>query len=124
MPEKDRRIAENALLRKLVDALKNFIAARDTIWALSFWDRMFRPAKCEQVFASYEQASLAVKEAIKDMSIIKMQPGDSARYQSLISMEEFEALMDRPGGVPVGQEKRKNEKKMRLDRGYEKKFHF
>ena len=98
MKGKERRIAENAPLRELVDALQAYIAARDAVWALGFWDRLFRKERCRQVFSKYDQAADTLRNAIRMMSKSRRSTrSELAKYEPLISMEEFEALMNKPG---------------------------
>lgn len=102
MDDKDRRIAENALLRELVNALQAYIAARDAVWALNFWDRCFRKEKCRRVFVAYDAAADALKNSIRMMSKSRRSSRtDLAKYEPLISLEEFEALMNEPNGAPA-----------------------
>lgn len=86
----DRRLAENALLRQLVDALKLFIAARDAIWSLNAFDRFFNTTKYKQAYAEYDECSAAVNGLIRAMAIRNSSLDSS---EPVLSTEEFDALM-------------------------------
>lgn len=104
MDGKDRRIVENAPLRELVTALQAYIAARDAVWALNFWDRCFRKEKCRRVFVAYDAAADALKNSIRMMSKSRRSSRvEIAKYEPLISLEEFEALMNEPGSTSFSQ---------------------
>lgn len=84
----DRRLAENAMLRSLVDALKMFIASRDAIWALRYFDRLLRTKKYHNAYQDYDEASAKVNALIRAMAI-----KNSDSSEPVISSEEFDALM-------------------------------
>lgn len=65
--QKERRAAENAALRELVNALKEFIAARDALWTLGFFDRIFHFSRCITVLNRYDQAQERVRSALQDV---------------------------------------------------------
>lgn len=108
----ERRSAENAALRELVDALKDFIAARDALWSLGFFDRLFRFSRCVAMLNRYDAARERVRNAIKAVWDAGGQERPAASEcmdgpelsgdlpaqppTRLISLEEFEMLMDRP----------------------------
>lgn len=108
----ERRSAENAALRELVNALKDFIAARDALWSLGFFDRLFRFSRCVVMLNRYDAARERVRNAIhavweaagpERVSAPEHaggpEPSASLPPQPatpLISLEEFEMLMDRP----------------------------
>jgi hypothetical protein len=86
---RERRLAENAQLRKLVDALKTFIAARDAIWSLNFYDQIFRTKKYTKAYAEYEVATNAISTFIRSMA----KTGNADSSEPVLSSEEFDALM-------------------------------
>ena len=86
---REKRLAENAQLRKLVDALKTFIAARDAIWSLGFYDQIFRTKKYIKVYAEYEVTTDAISTLIRGMA----KTGSADSSEPVISSEEFDALM-------------------------------
>lgn len=108
----ERRSAENAALRELVNALKDFIAARDALWSLGFFDRLFRFSRCIAMLNRYDAARERVRNAI--IAVWEAggpeRPSESGQADGpepsadrpaqptvpLISLEEFEMLMDRP----------------------------
>lgn len=104
---RDRRMAENASLRELVDALKYFLAARDDIWSLGFFDRLFNTKRRREVYARYDYAALAVKSVILGMSKMRGPQSEFAGGEPLISMEEFDALMSKPDLSPAEKKKLK-----------------
>ena len=100
----DRRQHENTALRELVDALKTVIAARDDMWTLSVIDRFFRLDKYKKVLSDYDEAMQGVRNAIQSV-VAASRP---AQHENLpakpmakpeISLEEFEVLLGKPGGV-------------------------
>jgi hypothetical protein len=104
VPEIDRRKASNALLRELVNALKRFTAARDAMWELSLFDRIFRMDKCEQALMAHEDAAADLKKTIQAMARAgnarmpaSLQNGQAAS-EPLITPEELEALLS-PNGL-------------------------
>ena len=86
---RERRLAENLQLRILVDALKTFIAARDAIWSLSFYDQIFRTKKYIKAYTDYEVATEVISTFIRSMA----KTGNADSSQPVISSEEFDALM-------------------------------
>ena len=86
---REKRLAENAKLRKLVDAIQTFIAARDAIWSLGFYDQIFRTKKYTKVYADYEVAADDISTFIRSMA--KTNNADAS--EPVISSEEFDALM-------------------------------
>lgn len=109
---KDRRKFENSALRDLVEALKKSIDARDALWALGFFDRLFRRDKCRAVFNEYDIALLAVRNAVRgvinETVCRKEAAGKRARSAPVeteplpplppsVTVEEFEVLLGKPG---------------------------
>ena len=105
----ERRIDENRALRELVDALKEFIAARDALWTLGFFDRIFRFARCVGMLNRYDTARDRVRTAVKEVresagAAVPENPAKTgmqeesapAAARSLVSMEEFEMLLGKP----------------------------
>ena len=104
----ERRADENKALRELVDALKDFIAARDALWSLGFFDRIFRFERCVGILNRYDAARntvrntvLAVKEATaaaREAAGTEAEPGDAAPRtpKPLVTLEEFEMLLGKP----------------------------
>jgi hypothetical protein len=120
VPEIDRRKASNALLRELVNALKRFTAARDAMWELSLFDRIFRMDKCEQALMAHEAAAADLKKTIQAMAragsarTAASRGNGQAATEPLITPEELEALLspnglldpaipDRPEAAPARQ---------------------
>lgn len=102
----ERRKTENAALRELVDALKGFVDARDSLWTLGFFDRVFRKDKCRDAIRRYDGSLRHLREAIgalmlasraraasqdeeRDMALPPSGPTDA-----LISHEEFTMLLN------------------------------
>ena len=83
----DRRLSENAMLRKLVDAIKVFISARDAIWTLGSIDRIFRTKRYSKVYTEYEEATATVNTVIRAMAI------RNNNAMPVISSEEIDALV-------------------------------
>ncbi|MCC8194503.1 MAG: hypothetical protein LIP28_07660 [Deltaproteobacteria bacterium] len=105
----ERRSDENRALRQLVDALKEYIAARDSLWSLGFFDRIFRFTRCVAMLNRYDTARERVRSAVKDVKeaaetaametvsrIEVMEEPPTAEAKSLVSMEEFEMLLGKP----------------------------
>lgn len=105
----ERRSAENKALRELVDALKEFIAARDSLWTLGFFDRIFRFSRCVAMLNRYDTARERVRAAVKDVKESAEttamehfakpdmpEETPAAPGRSLVSMEEFEMLLGKP----------------------------
>ena len=125
----ERRKLENAALRELLNALKQFIAARDALWSLRFFDRLFRLDKCRAVFDSYDAASNAMRNAIEAVKTVTEAAADcfeesgaeEAGYKGsedapypapeppLVSMEEFELLLGKPRLAPRSPQRSKAE---------------
>jgi hypothetical protein len=103
-PDIDRRKASNALLRELVNALKRFTAARDAMWDLSLFDRIFRMDKCEQALMAHEAAVADLKKTIQAMAragsaqAAASRRSDQVAAEPLITPEELEALLS-PNGL-------------------------
>ncbi|CAK7057309.1 MAG: hypothetical protein DELT_01290 [Desulfovibrio sp.] len=117
---KERRKSENAALRELVGALKNVINARDALWSLGLFDRIFRFDKCREIFNEYDAALLAVRNAVHGVIVATTSPeeqipGDAAleleteqaaehaasqnaekARQTAITLEEFAFLLGKP----------------------------
>ena len=100
--DKERRYQENKALRELVDALREFIAARDGLWTLGFLDRVFHREKYLAVLKNYDFAGIRVRNAILKLKTVPASPktgGSSSSNMArspLISLEEFEVLLGRP----------------------------
>lgn len=100
----ERRKSENAALRELIDALRDFIAARDALWSLSFFDRLFRFEKCRGVISAYDHASVQVRNSIRAvMEASKDSSGNREKVETstpslsgLLSVDEFDLLLGRP----------------------------
>lgn len=101
---KERRKSENTALRELIDALKKVINARDALWSLGFFDRLLRFDKCRSVFNEYDDAMLAVRNAVSGVMEASVQPEDlpapppnpGRGRATTITMEEFEVLLGKP----------------------------
>ncbi|SBW09373.1 hypothetical protein KL86DPRO_50150 [uncultured delta proteobacterium] len=110
----ERRSSENKALRELVDALKEYITVRDSLWTLGFFDRIFRFSRCVAMLNRYDTARERVRAAIRDVketaeaAVLENQArpeaGEDAfaektpalAARSLVSMEEFEMLLGKP----------------------------
>lgn len=110
----DRRLSENALLRKLVDALKLFIAARDAIWALGFLDRFFCTTKYKKAYADYDDASTSVNAIIRTMAI---RNSNSDPSEPVLSSEEFDALLRLAGDHDSSRERHATQRKRKAESG-------
>lgn len=108
---KDRRKFENTAMRDLVEALKKNIDARDALWSLGFFDRLFRRDKCRAVFNEYDVALLAVRDAVRGVINETVCRGEATgkRTRSApvetgpllplppsVTVEEFEVLLGKP----------------------------
>lgn len=98
---KERRKSENTALRELIDALKKVINARDALWSLGFFDRLFRFDKCRAVFNEYDDAMLAVRNAVNGVmeasAHAEPAPPETGKHRpATITMEEFEVLLGKP----------------------------
>ena len=98
----DRRMVENTLLRELVDAMAEFMKARDALWSLGIFDRLFRAEKCRTIINEYDLAARKVREAIRTLSKLTKSGGPDApipdsQVGRLVSEEEFEMLIGKHG---------------------------
>lgn len=102
----DQQAKENKALRDLVDALKAFIAARDNLWSLNFFDRIFHFGKCREILHEYDASRDKVHSAILTLKEITESPTllekkDLAEKSSdamapVVTLEEFEMLLGKP----------------------------
>lgn len=110
----ERRNSENKALRELVDALKEYITARDSLWTLGFFDRIFRFSRCVGMLNHYDKTRERVRTAIREVkeaaetaaqeNQAKPDTAEDALAEkpvsapggSLVSMEEFEMLLGKP----------------------------
>lgn len=92
----ERRKTENTALRELVDALKEFVDARDRLWTLGLVDRLFRKGKCRDSIRRYDASLRQLREAIEGlMSASRAQAAtpDRETRAALLSHEEFTMLL-------------------------------
>lgn len=101
--ERERRRQENTDVRTLVDCLKAYVDARDAIWSLRFFDKLFRADKCRRIMNEYDNALRSLRGSIKNFidrggeERPKAAPGPSAPLSTaLISEEELDMLLGRP----------------------------
>ena len=97
----ERRKSENAAMRGMVDAMKNFVAARDALWSLGILDRLFRFEKYRSVIDNYDNAISAMRNAMRAVTQASAKGGEKAGQKSeptpqVISVEEFEMLLGKP----------------------------
>ncbi len=103
----ERRTDENKALRELVDSLKDFIAARDSLWSLGFFDRIFRFSRCIAMLNRYDLAWMRVAAAVRAVQAAGASQSEAKKPDTgkkspapgnrpLLSMEEFEMLLGKP----------------------------
>ena len=97
----ERRKSENAAMRDMVDAMKDFVAARDSLWSLGIFDRLFRFEKYRKVIDNYDNAIFAMRNAVRALTEATASSPETGEPASkpkppLVSMEEFEMLLGKP----------------------------
>lgn len=103
----ERRTDENKALRQLVDASREYIAARDALWSLSFFCRIFWFRRCVDTLNRYDAARDNVRnalQAVKKATAARAETGTDTEARGdahqnpppFISLEEFEMLLDKP----------------------------
>lgn len=101
----ERRADENKALRQLVDASREYTAARDALWSLGLFSRIFYFRRCVDTLNRYDEARDNVRnalQAVKEASAARAEAGrdteirGDATQPPFISLEEFEMLLGKP----------------------------
>lgn len=98
---RERRKSGNTELRQLVNSLKVLIDARDALWSLSLVDRLFRRKKISAALDYYDNALVAMRNAL--VSIYNSTGGVAGTAESLpkisVTIEELDVLLGRVRGL-------------------------
>lgn len=96
---------ENEALYKFLEVAKEYLAARDALWSLGLFNRIFRFGRCVDLLNQYDEAKENVRSAFQEIqNIITAQAGadivgekNTPRNRaSLLTVEEFEVLLNKP----------------------------
>lgn len=96
---------ENIALHKFIVAARKYVTARDALWSLGLFDRIFRSWRCVDALNLYDEAKDNVRAAfqeVKDVTIAKTGADIVGKKEPppkpcpILTVDEFEMLLNKP----------------------------